>query len=187
LCVRDGETRFLINADSTDHELPISSSFLLSESSFFIGGILYTLRQIDHRAIAIHIPDASPEIPETIMAHDFTWIVVGIDDPEVGHTRARLHIPDAIEWISPNSFQDSSLECLTFGSAGAFRTLDGFANCFIREITIPPFVELIKEAAFEAATLLPSLILVSAGVSARSPVFPDAEPFANSKFHSVSE
>jgi hypothetical protein len=138
-----------MNADSTDRELPISSSFLLSESSFFIDSILYALRQIDHRAIAIPILDASPEIPETIMAHDFTWTVVGIDDPEVWHTRARLHIPDSIEWISPNSFQDSSLECLTFGSAGALKTLAGFANCFIREITIPPFVELLKEAAVE--------------------------------------
>jgi hypothetical protein len=110
------------------------------------------------RAIAIYIPDSSPEIPERIIIQDTALTVVGIDDPAVGHIRAPLHIPDSIESMSRRSFCHSFTQSLTFGVAGVLRRLDGFYDCSIRSLVIPDSIEIVNEGAFsEDCRLLPAI------------------------------
>jgi hypothetical protein len=63
-------------------------------------------------AVAIFIPDTLPHIPETIIVRGSTWSVIDIDDPEIGHRRSHLHIPDSTSWISHCSFRDSFVESI---------------------------------------------------------------------------
>jgi hypothetical protein len=92
-----------------------SSSVRVSEFLGFIDGVRYDVGPLDHAAVAIFIPDKLAELPETIIVRGSTWSVIGIDDPEIGHRRSHLHIPDSISWISHCSFRDSFVESIQFG------------------------------------------------------------------------
>jgi hypothetical protein len=94
------------------------------------------------------------ELPETIIVRGSRWSVIGIDDPENGHRRSKLDIPDSISCISQRSCRDSSLESIHFGLTSALRVLGGFVNCCVERPPIPLSVEVIEGGAFENCCLL---------------------------------
>jgi hypothetical protein len=72
--------------DLPANRLPSPSSVLLSEFLGVIDDVRYGVGPLYHTAVAILIPDKLPEFPETIIVRGSTWSVIGIDDPEIGHT-----------------------------------------------------------------------------------------------------
>jgi hypothetical protein len=116
--------------------------------------IKYLLDFAHERAIAIYIPDSSSEIPERIVIQDTSLTVVGIDDPAVGHIRARPHIPDSIESLSRRSFCHSFIQSLTFGVGGVIRRVDRSYDCSITSLVMPASIEIANEGAFEKCRLL---------------------------------
>jgi hypothetical protein len=104
--------------------------------------------------VAIYIPDTLAELPEKITVRGFTWSVIGTDDPDIGHRRSHLHIPDSISWTSDCSFRDSFVEFIQFGLTSSLKVFGGLVNCCVERLTIPSSVEVMEEGAFENCCFL---------------------------------
>jgi hypothetical protein len=121
--------------------------------------IKYLLDLAHRRAVAVGIPDSSREIAEKIIIQDSSLTVVGIDDPTVGHTRHRLHVPESTESLSRRSFCHSFTESVTFAVSGVPGILDGSYDCSIRWLTIPSSIKMStkrrsKDIGFSLSTFL---------------------------------
>jgi hypothetical protein len=77
---------------------PITPSSIPSDAFVTFEVIRHLLNEADRTELAVHISEESVEIPDEIMIRDITWIFVGIDDREVGHTETDFHVPNFIPW-----------------------------------------------------------------------------------------